>query len=72
MHEIVEMIEGIEPNARGKITFDEPGFPSPEEFDARALEGVIGKLPRTPLREAIAETIALFRANIAKGMITSV
>jgi nucleoside-diphosphate-sugar epimerase len=72
MRELVDLIERVEPRARGKITFDEPGFPSPEEFDARALENVIGKMPRTLLQEAIAETIELFRANIARGMITSV
>lgn len=72
MRELVEMIETVEPGARGKITFEEPGFPSPEEFDARALESVIGALPRTPLQTAIAETLDLFRANIARGMITGV
>jgi nucleoside-diphosphate-sugar epimerase len=68
MRELVGLIEDLEPSMRGKITFDEPGFPSPEEFDASALETITGTLPHTPLKEAIAETIALFKATGKGGV----
>lgn len=68
MRELVGQIEELEPSMHGKITFDEPGFPSPEEFDASALENLTGTLPHTPLKDAIAETIALFKANAHGGV----
>jgi UDP-glucuronate 4-epimerase len=67
MSELVAEIEAAAPAARGQITFSEPGFPSPEEFDARALTRLIGPLPYTPLREGVAATIALFREQVASG-----
>jgi nucleoside-diphosphate-sugar epimerase len=67
MRELVAEIEAAAPQARGQITFAEPGFPSPEEFDAAALTELIGPLPHTPLREGVAATITLFRERVAGG-----
>ncbi len=67
MRELVAEIEAAAPEARGQITFAEPGFPSPEEFDARPLVELIGPLPHTPLREGVAATVALFGARVASG-----
>jgi UDP-glucuronate 4-epimerase len=67
MSELVAEIETSAPEARGQITFSEPGFPSPEEFDAGALTELIGPLPHTPLREGVAATLALFRERVASG-----
>ena len=61
MREMVATIEAAAPQARGAITFDEPGFPSPEAFDASALTALIGTPPCTLLNEAVAETISMFR-----------
>lgn len=69
MSELIAAIEAAMPESQGKITFTEPGFPSPEEFDAAALNELIGPLPYTPLREGVAETIALFRERIAGGQL---
>ncbi|MCW1966757.1 MAG: NAD(P)-dependent oxidoreductase [Anaerolineae bacterium] len=41
----------------GIITFQEPGFPSPESFDASALTAVIGTLPFTPFEVAVRQTM---------------
>lgn len=68
MGEIVAAIEAAAPEARGLITFDEKPLPFPEAFDAAPLERVIGALPLTPLEQAVAETIALFRRRIAEGI----
>jgi nucleoside-diphosphate-sugar epimerase len=67
MSELVAAIEAVAPEARGEITFAEPGFPSPEEFDSGALTQLIGPLPHTPLHEGIAATVALFREQVARG-----
>ncbi len=58
---------GRDPHRLKLITFAEPGFPSPEEFDAGPLVELIGPLPRTPLPEAVVATIALFREKVANG-----
>ncbi len=67
MSELVAAIEAAVPEALGQITFAEPGFPSPEEFDAGPLVELIGPLPHTPLREGVATTVALFRERVASG-----
>jgi UDP-glucuronate 4-epimerase len=56
MDEIVETIEAAAPESAGTITFDETPLPFPEEF-----EGVAHPAPVTPLRDAVGETIELFR-----------
>lgn len=71
MSELVAAIEAAAPESRGRITFAEPGFPSPEEFDDAALTELIGPLPHTPLRQGVAATIALFRERIAEGLLTA-
>lgn len=71
MSELVAAIEAAVPDARGQITFDEPGFPSPEEFDADALSKFIGPLPHTPLQEGVAATVALFRERITSGLMAA-
>ena len=67
MSELVAEIENAVPEARGLITFAEPGFPSPEEYDGTALSRLIGPLSYTALREGVAATIALFRERVASG-----
>jgi UDP-glucuronate 4-epimerase len=71
MSELVAEIENVVPEARGLITFVEPSFPSPEEYDGSPLTRLIGSLPHTSLREGVAATVALFRERIASGDITA-
>ncbi|MDQ6662644.1 MAG: SDR family oxidoreductase [Chloroflexota bacterium] len=71
MSELVAAIEAAAPQAYGQITFAESGFPSPEEFDAAALTGLIGPLPHTPLRKGVAATVELFRERVANGQLTT-
>jgi nucleoside-diphosphate-sugar epimerase len=68
MGEIVAAIEAAAPEVRGLIAFDDKPLPFPEAFDAAPLEQVIGALPFTPLDQAVADTIALFRERIAAGV----
>ncbi len=69
MHEVVEAIEAVEPGARGTIRFDGPTLPLPEDYDASALEALIGPLPCTSLQDAVRETLGIFRRHIASGEI---
>jgi nucleoside-diphosphate-sugar epimerase len=67
MNEVVAAIEAAVPDARGTISYDEQPLALPEEFDASPLTKVIGAIPYTPLREAVADTIAVFRERVASG-----
>ncbi|MGY2492882.1 NAD-dependent epimerase/dehydratase family protein [Cupriavidus sp. CP313] len=69
MREVVATIEAVVPATRGTITCAGPALELPDDYDATALEQVIGPLPRTPLREAVAETFGIFRHKIASGEI---
>jgi UDP-glucuronate 4-epimerase len=57
--EVVAAIEAAAPESAGSITFAETPLPFPEEF-----EGGVHPAPVTPLREAVAETIAIFRERL--------
>jgi nucleoside-diphosphate-sugar epimerase len=69
MRDLIRTIETVAPGARGMITCDGPALGLPEDYDASALERVIGTLPCTPLPEAVRETFDLFRSNIASGVL---
>jgi nucleoside-diphosphate-sugar epimerase len=57
--EVVAAIEAAAPEAAGSITFADEPLPFPEEF-----EGLVHPAAVTPLREAVAETIAIFRDRL--------
>ena len=61
MDEVVAAIEAAAPDVAGRISYDDVQLPFPPEMEARALEQMIGPLPRTPLAEGVRETIELFR-----------
>lgn len=67
MREVVAAIEAAAPAARGTITFDDAGLPFPAEYDAAPLAALIGQPPYTPLQEAVAATVARFRALLESG-----
>jgi UDP-glucuronate 4-epimerase len=69
--EVIAAIEQCEPNARGRITFNDTPLPFPPEVDNRALVNAIGPLPFTPLVEGVGETLSIFRQALAQGKITS-
>jgi nucleoside-diphosphate-sugar epimerase len=63
MRDVVAAIEAEVPAARGTITFEEAPLPFPEELAVGGLERAIGPIPVTPLAEAVAATVAHFRAQ---------
>ena len=60
-HDFVPLLEEVYPPARGKITCDDVQMPIAPELDDSALRAEVGCLPKTPLREGIAATIAVFQ-----------
>ena len=67
LSEIVAAIESAAPEMQGKITFEDRPLPFPEEMDGAPLERVIGNVARTPLREAVADTVRRFRELVRAG-----
>ncbi|HJZ50471.1 MAG TPA: NAD(P)-dependent oxidoreductase [Roseiflexaceae bacterium] len=67
MREVVEAIETAAPESAGRITFEDTPLALPEDFDAAPLIALIGQPHFTPLKQAVGETIALFRERVASG-----
>ncbi len=65
--DVIDAIELAEPSACGQITFDDIPLPFPPEVDNSALVAAIGLLRFTPLDQGVAETLELFRRNLAEG-----
>lgn len=61
LEEVVGAIEAAVPAARGSIGWDDVRLPFPAQLEARALEALLGPLPRTSLDDGVAETVAFFR-----------
>lgn len=66
MDEIVETIAQAIPGARGLITSGGPELPLPHDYDDAALQGVLGRVPRTSLADAVRRTAEIFRAQAAR------
>ena len=62
---LVEMIREIVPGAR--IDFRDRKFPVPELMDNTALREHFSRVPETPLRSGIEQTIQMFRRFLAEG-----
>lgn len=67
--EIIDAIERVAPNAKGKITFDPKPLAFPEELDSSTLKTAFGDLPQTPLGEGVASTVEHFRALVEQKRI---
>jgi nucleoside-diphosphate-sugar epimerase len=65
--EIVDCIEAAEPDARGRITFDDRPLSLPEAFDGRPLVEALGAHAETPLEEGVRRTLECYRAALRKG-----
>jgi len=67
MREVVAAIEAAAPASAGRITFDDTALALPEDVDATPLEKLIGAPIVTPLKQAVGETVALFRERVSSG-----
>lgn len=67
---VVELVEEVAPEARGRITVDETPLPLPHEIDGSGLEGLIGAAARQrPLEDGVTATVAEFRRLLAAGLL---
>lgn len=65
--EIIACIERSEPDARGRITFEDRPLPFPEAFDSRPIIEALGAHPETPLEDGIRRTLDVYRTAICNG-----
>lgn len=65
--DVVSEIEGVHPEARGMITFDDAPLTIPAEMDDAAIRAALGPLPATPLALGVRETIERFRELQREG-----
>jgi len=65
--EIVEVIAGLDPSTRGRITFGDRILPFPTAFDGRPLEAALGIQPVTPVEDGTRRTIETYRAAFRDG-----
>ena len=66
--EFIAALERAVPAAAGLVRHLEPPLPFPEEIESASLTE-LGELPVTPLDEAVAATVALFRARLEQGQL---
>ena len=60
MATVVEEIENLIPEAKGRITFDPAPLALPPELDDSAIVHALGDIPHTPLSRGMKETIERF------------
>jgi UDP-glucuronate 4-epimerase len=63
--DVVGAIEAAAPEVAGRITFEDVQLPFPEEMEEGDLEGVVGPIEWTTLREGTRRTIELYRARMS-------
>ena len=63
MAEVVAAIEAAAPEAAGQITWEDTALPFPAELEARALEELVGPLPKLSLADGVRATIERFRRS---------
>jgi UDP-glucuronate 4-epimerase len=68
--EIVEAMAEVDPRARELVDVVAQPLPLPADLSDAALRGLIGEVPHTPLREAVADTMERFRRLHAAGQVT--
>jgi nucleoside-diphosphate-sugar epimerase len=67
--EIIDAMERVMPETRGRITYDGAPLPFPEALDASTLLETFGTVPETPLGEGVAATMEHFRALVEQKRI---
>ena len=69
VREVVDAIETVAPDVRGRITFPDTPLPFPEELDDRKLKAALPDAPETPLVDGVRATVEAFRDLVARGRI---
>jgi UDP-glucuronate 4-epimerase len=63
MEDVVAAIEKVVPDVAGRITWADTPLPFPQALESRVLEGLVGSLPHTSLREGVERTVEHFRSR---------
>ncbi len=66
-NDFIPLLEEVCPAARGKISCTDTQLPIAPELDDSAINREVGGLPKTPLRQGIAQTVAVFERLRAQG-----
>ena len=69
MSQVVDAIVAAEPEAAGRITYEETPLPFAEAQDEQPLQNLLREVPYTPLTDGVARTVAHFRHALAAGTI---
>lgn len=69
MRAVIDAIEAAAPASRGHIAFDDVALPLPSGQADTGLAKLLGVVPNTPLADAVAESIALFKQALARGLV---
>lgn len=71
MQAFVDAIVAAKPSSSGSISFADDARDLPRDYSDDGLTGVIGTVPCTTLRRAVADTFQIFRSGIASGKLTN-
>lgn len=72
MHALVELLRELLPDGRADgLSVADATLPIPAELDGHAVEGVLGPLPRTPLREGVVATLRHFERRLSEGRLAT-
>ncbi len=63
---VVAAIEAAVPGASTLVTYEDATLPFPPEIQADGI-AALGPLPRTPLTDGVAESVAIYRSLLAAG-----
>lgn len=69
--EVVGLIEDLRPDARGLVTAASDPLPIEAELPGDDLAALVGTVPQTELRAAVAETLSLFERLRDEGKLTA-
>jgi nucleoside-diphosphate-sugar epimerase len=69
MADVVQAIEAASPDSTGNIHWVDNPPPYPPAMEGDDLERAVGKVRWSPLRDAVAETIDIYRRAIRRGFI---
>lgn len=67
IEEIIAQIESLHPSAKGLLSFGGPQVPVAWKMDDSALRMTVPGIRRTPLRDALAETLGMFERLRSDG-----
>lgn len=69
VHNIVEILEDIEPGCRGTITYEPTPLPVIARADTSGFEATVGTIPVTSLRDGTRQTVTMFRQLLGRGLV---